>query len=150
MNKTATEFRRKTGELPDILKEGRVFKVIIQPPEKEHKRYTTRYTSMLYKYTNAYMAAGDRSISNMYYKYFNSPEKHVNKAFLHNHRRNQAKWHRIVNAMEAAMVRTLKAAVNDCQTNMHWFADKEEELSQYLEKYLETHKILPYYEEKNL
>lgn len=141
---------RKTGELPDILRRGKIFRALLEPPRVEHKQFTTVFTKRLYELTTKLLPAEYRGKSNTYYKWYSNPERSVNRAFLVNKQKNEQKWLTVVDAMEAAMVMTLREGVTQMWEQVRRYADKHEELEAYLDSYLKTNQIPIDYEEKDL
>lgn len=108
-DKTGIEF----GELPEILKEGKVFKSLSLVADNEHQQYVNKYKQRVYRIMDDILGDDAPKASRSYRSWFTEPERYVNDAFLKNERRNPKKWMLIVNAMTFALSEVISIAFDE-------------------------------------
>lgn len=126
----------KAGVLPDLLKEGRVFRELSKGTKKEHIQYKSRYRQMLYAKMDEIL--GDKKPKSVasYKQWFLEPEKRVNAAFLENKFINEERWHLIVNSMYHALVEVLMFAKIHSEENAYMLDEQAKTFSKILNEYV--------------
>lgn len=124
------------GVLPELIRDGKAFEALMMVQENEHKQYVSKYRRMLYDKMTESLGVNAPRQSVSYRNWFTDPEKNVNKALLKNQRRNEHKWHLIVNAMHHSLSDVLMLAVNETEIQPAFYKERQQALSNALGTYL--------------
>jgi len=117
------------GELPTLLKNGKVFKALGEAPPQLHQQYMSRYKTRIYEKMDEMLGDLRPKSINSYKKWFSNPEKYLNDAFLTGQKQNPEKWLLIVNTMTFVLQEILAIAIIDARTQVRWFDEKDKQLS---------------------
>lgn len=126
------------GVLPEILKEGKAYKSLTAMQKNEHQQYFNKFSRRLYNRMRELLGPDQPKHYSSYRNWFSDPEKHVNRAFLENERKDERKWTKIVNAMHFAMTETLMEAVEETETQLARYNERNSLLNDVLSIYVNS------------
>ncbi|MCF8308433.1 MAG: hypothetical protein K9I68_05425 [Bacteroidales bacterium] len=139
MNKNGnkqTENRIQVGVLPQLIRDGKAFNVLAKVSDADHGKFKTKYRQRLYEIMDDIMGDDRPQHHSSYHKYFYNPEKNVNAAFLSNKFKKEEYWLKLVTAMNYAMGEVLMEAVQDARAMIQLYKDRDAELSDILNSYV--------------
>ena len=112
-----------------------MFKALAEPVSHQHQQYVTSFRKKIYTKLHEVLLPNDQAHVTTYKRWFLYPEKRVKAAFLDNKFSDEAKYNRIVKAMEYVLAKVLLEAIVESRELARVYVERDESLSKLMSEY---------------